>query len=268
VRLPAVIRYGASAVIGRIPLRIRSGPNRGLRWSLASSGRGAVTGHFEERRVSSFLRLLRPGDVVWDIGAHKGYMTLAASGAVGDTGHVYAIEPARENLAYLRRHVAWSGRDSINVVPVAVSDRDAVARFGGDGSSITFRLGRGSALVDVRTMTSLIQRGLAAPHVVKIDVEGSEGDVLRGAGAALLDDMVLLIAIHSRVQYNDCRAQLEQRGFRVYHSGAMQRMMERLPRGWSPDPDLLAVGPERELPEDAIAYFTATDEQPQSREVT
>ncbi|HUF50377.1 MAG TPA: FkbM family methyltransferase [Longimicrobiales bacterium] len=244
-------------MIGRIPLRIRRGPNRGLRWSLASSGRGAVAGDFEERRVTAFLRLLRPGDVVWDIGAHKGYLTLAASGAVGARGHVYAIEPARENLVYLRRHVAWNGRDNINVVPVAMSDRDESARFGGSGSSTTFRLGQGDTVVDVRTLSTLIRTGLASPHAVKIDVEGSEAAVLRGAADTLLDDMVLLIAIHSRTQYEECRAQLEQRGFRVYRSGAMIQMMERLPAGWSPDPDLLAVGPGRELSPDAIAYFTA-----------
>jgi FkbM family methyltransferase len=256
VRLPATVRSLASSVIGSIPLRIRSGPNEGLRWSLASSGRGAVSGDFEQRRVNAFLRLLRGGDVVWDIGAHKGYVALAASGAVGPSGHVYAVEPAPENLRYLRRHVSWSGRDNINVVPVAVGDRDAKAQFGGSGSSITFRLGQGDWLVDVRTVPTLIQTGLATPHVIKIDVEGGEGAVLRGAGDALLDDMVLLIAIHSRAQYDECVAQLQQRGYRIYHSAAMRQMMQRMPNGWSADPDLLAIGPGRELNPDTIAQFT------------
>ena len=256
MRLPAGVRSLASSVIGSIPLRIRSGPNEGLRWSLASSGRGAVKGDFEQRRVNAFLRLLRSGDVVWDIGAHKGYVALAASGAVGPTGHVYAIEPAPENLRFLRRHVAWSRRDNINVVPVAVSDADAKAQFGGSGSSITFRLGQGEWTVDVRTIPTLIQTGLATPHVIKIDVEGGEGGVLRGARDALLDDMLLLVAIHSRAQYNECVALLEQRGFRLYHSAAMRQMMSRMPDGWSADPDLLAVGPGREMNPDTIAQFT------------
>lgn len=260
MRLPLIVRRTAAAVIGRIPLRIRGGPNRGMRWTVASSGRGIAAGRFEARRVEALLRLLRPGDVVWDIGAHKGYVALAAARAVGPAGRVYALEPAAANQTYLRRHVAWNRATNVEVVPVAVGAVDGEEAFGGRGSSITFRLGQGDERVAVRTVATLLQQGLRRPAVLKIDVEGGELDVLRGAGDVLGDDVVLMIAVHSRSQYDGCRAWLEQRGFRVHRSAAMRRMMERLPDGWSPDPDLLAVGPAREVPAGVIDCFTGDAE--------
>jgi hypothetical protein len=63
-RLPRSIRRTFGRALEHIPVRIRSGINAGLKWSLATAGRGYVQGTFEHRRVSTFAALLRPGDVV------------------------------------------------------------------------------------------------------------------------------------------------------------------------------------------------------------
>jgi FkbM family methyltransferase len=227
-------------VIGPARLRIRGGPNRGAWWSLASGGRGVLGGRFERARVDAFVALVRPGDVVWDIGAHKGYMTLAAARLVGAAGRVYALEPAAENLTSLRRHVAWNGLHNVEIRPVAVSNSDGTRRFGGRGSSVTFKLDRGDQLVETRTLQSLLDQGLPRPDVLKIDVEGAESDVLRGAGAALHDDVLAMIAVHSRAQYESCTRILTERGLDWRESARMQDTLRRWPGGWSADPDLIA----------------------------
>lgn len=223
---------------------------------MASAGRGAAAGSFEARRVDGLLQLLRSGDVVWDIGAHKGYVALAAARAVGPDGRVYAIEPAPDNLHYLRRHVDWNEAANIEVVATAVSDRDGRARFGGSGSSITYRLDHGDDQVEVRTLPTLLAAGLRPPTVLKIDVEGSEGAVLRGAGAALADIGMVLVAVHTRAMYHECSSLLAEHGFTVHRSAAMQRMMDRLQDGWSADPDLLGVAPGREVEDSDLTFFT------------
>lgn len=86
-------------------MRVRGGPNRGLRWSVSSSGRGYISGRFEAERIERMLGLARPGALVWDIGAHKGYTALALARAVGPEGQVVAVEPAPDNLLLLRRHL-------------------------------------------------------------------------------------------------------------------------------------------------------------------
>ena len=95
-------------MLRHIPLRIRSGPNRGLKWSLASSGRGYRTGRFESGRIQALRSLVSHGDRVWDIGAHKGYVSMALSRSVGEEGSVTAFEPSQENLWFLRKHIEWN----------------------------------------------------------------------------------------------------------------------------------------------------------------
>lgn len=241
-RLPYSIRALGSAIIGRVPLPVLAGPNQGRLWSLASAGRGYVTGRFEERRMQTMLALVRAGDRVWDIGAHKGYVALALARAVGREGHVLAFEPSYRNLELLHRHQAWNRPRNLEVMPVALSDAPGEAAFGGTGSSITYRLGHGDEMVTVRTFAGLVEGGgRPVPDVVKIDVEGSEADVLRGAGEHLADVDVAFVAVHSREAYEATRPILDEAGFNVLLTPKLRGAVEDGPDApWPGDPELVA----------------------------
>jgi FkbM family methyltransferase len=257
LRLPQTVRNAGAAVIGRIPMKIRGGPNRGMRWSVVSAGRGAVAGTFERERVAAITSMVQSGDCVWDIGAHKGYVTLAAATRAERSGRVYAFEPAPPNLAYLRRHVEWNSLENVEINPVAVSNYNGQATFGGSGSSITYRLGQGSFDVRVRSIASLLDEGLRTPDVIKIDVEGSESSVLEGAHGVLRSHMLVFVAIHSYDQYIACSSLLEAAGFRVVLSRAVSRILSNKPIRWEADPDILGVGPDRAVDPAALAAFQA-----------
>lgn len=228
-------------------LRISAGPNAGRWWSLGSSGRGYVSGQFEADRVHAILSFLRAGDVFWDIGAHKGYISLAAARVVGPTGKVVAMEPSAENLTMLRRHVRWNNADTITILSLAASDVDGEASFGGKGSSVTHRLGRGDERVETRTIRSLIETdGHPMPDVIKIDTEGSEAAILRGALDFLSPNALIWISVHSRALSLECRELLEGRGFSVFESAAMAAAMTGQ-KSWGGDKELLAVGSERRI---------------------
>ncbi len=224
-------------------------------WSLVSAGRGAVSGTFEHERVASITSMLRPGDCVWDIGAHKGYVTLAAAPRVGADGHVFAFEPAPPNLEYLRRHIAWNRLGNTTVMGYAVSSGDGTARFGGGGSSITYRLGQGEYDVTVRSIRSLLSDGVRPPTVMKIDVEGNEAEVLRGGITDLPRDAILFIAVHSHQQMTECTTILEAAGWRIVRSRAVAAIMKGTPVRWEADPDILAIGPDRTVDSGALAAF-------------
>jgi FkbM family methyltransferase len=255
MRLPKVIRHAGASLAGRIPVRIRSGPNAGLQWTAVSAGRGVRAGTFERERVGAIVSMLRLGDCVWDIGAHKGYIALAAARRVGAGGHVYAFEPAPPNLEFLRRHVEWNRADNITIMPNAVSVVDGTSRFGGPGSSVTYRLGQGDYEVQMRSVDSLLRSGVRAPNVLKIDVEGHESEVLRGAAGRLQDDCLVFVAIHSLEQYHACVALIESMGWRVIPSRAVSRLLEHDPVVWRADPDIIGIGPERMIDNAAIAAF-------------
>ena len=128
---------------------------------------------------------------VFDIGANVGAYTILF-GLWADAGQVVAFEPSPDARAGLERHVALNGLASrIRVEPLAVCHRTGTASFHADAFSGANALVSASsasrAIITVRT-TSLDEYCDAHgvhPDVVKIDVEGAELDVLRGARRTL-----------------------------------------------------------------------------------
>ena len=135
---------------------------------------------------------MRPGALVFDVGANIGAYTVLFAQWTGAAGRVVACEPSPPSIAGLREQVRLNGvSDRVDIVEAAVSERPGSAAFDCGGSSGTNALvpdaESGAHVIRVET-TSLdafcAARGLH-PSVVKIDVEGAELDVLRGARETL-----------------------------------------------------------------------------------
>lgn len=224
-------------------MRIRGGPCAGCRWSLASTGRGYWPGTFNRERVEAIVRLTRPDMHVWDVGAHKGYVALALSRAVGPTGTVASVEPSRQNLGLLRRHLAWNRAGNVTVIEAAVSDYDGEALFGGRGSTTALKLGEGGERVRVARLATLHETdGLPLPDLLKLDIEGAEAGALEGAGAVLGERTIVFVSVHSREQHARCTAELARRGFRIVESAAMRMRTADPALPWGGDHELLALG--------------------------
>ena len=241
MRIPGAVKRLTNPVVGRVPVPIMSGRNRGLWWSLASAGSGYATGRRAARQMNLVASLVGPGDVVWDIGAHHGFVTLCAARRVGQAGEVHAFEPSSGNLWFIARHLRWNGIYNTTVHPFALSSYEGECRFGGGRTSKMHALGHGDECVRVCTGQSLIEAGVVRPPTfAKIDVEGAEAGVLAGVMGTLRSDAILLIAVHSREAHNDCAAILERAGFSMLPSRALRAS---LAGAWRSDPDLLCFGP-------------------------
>jgi len=138
--------------------------------------------------------LLGPGDTVVDVGANIGWFSLLAAGIVGDTGRVLAVEPNPANCALIERSAVDNGFSNMQVVAAAAADHPGVAALETDGSNgriVPLDAGIGEAMacsyvVPVRTLDDLVaDAGLESVALVKIDVEGAEPLVLRGASETL-----------------------------------------------------------------------------------
>jgi FkbM family methyltransferase len=155
----------------------------------------ATSGVWEPHVTAVFRGLLAPGDVCVDVGANVGYFTLLASRLVGPAGRVYAFEPAP--LAYAALAANLGRNDAVNVtaerVAVGAEEGTAVLHEATEGSnrgaSSLRRVPEASlgarervdVSVDVRPLAALLRDGdLPRLRLVKIDVEGYEGEVLRG----------------------------------------------------------------------------------------
>jgi FkbM family methyltransferase len=176
-----------------------------------------------------FQTSLQPGDVVLDIGANFGLHTLYAAQRVGVTGHVFAFEPVPSNLSLLRRHVALNQMgDRISVVPTALSNALA--------SQLTFYLApeqvavtaslcpptqEAKTVMVANTRLDDYWQTVNRPvQLIKIDVEGAELEVLRGAQRVLETwHPLLLIEVHGfalpqfGASVEDVRSFLHQLGY-------------------------------------------------------
>lgn len=167
-----------------------------------------VRDRYEPDALRLATSLVGPGDVALDVGAHIGYFAVHLAHAVGPAGAVYAFEPLDRNAALLERSVAENRfEDRLTLVRAAVADRtgDATLRFaretlntGGAHIGDAALPGQeGLDAVRVRTVC-LDEADLRRPvRLIKMDVEGAEPLVVRGAERLLAADRpYILTEIH------------------------------------------------------------------------
>jgi len=155
---------------------------------------------WKERLTRHFVRLLRPGDCVLDVGANLGYFSLVAAELVGPAGCVHAFEPAPQVLPLLQENARLNPQANLQVHGVAVSDCCGQTRFfaaprGRSGYSSIRDLGAETSVISTVptiTLDALLPQ-LPPVRLVKIDVEGAELRVLRGMRQLIDRDRPFLI---------------------------------------------------------------------------
>jgi FkbM family methyltransferase len=157
---------------------------------------------YEENFRKAMFACIRPGDCVWDVGANIGLYSELFAEAVGPTGAVVSFEPSPDCVSALEaRRQGSSAHASWQVVAGALADTDGQAWLSvADGS-----MAPGNHLADhpenstiqVRKFRadSLLAAGYSSPSVIKIDVEGFEGEVLDGMGALLAGQSLKAICV-------------------------------------------------------------------------
>jgi FkbM family methyltransferase len=245
-----------------VRLPIKRGPNRGRLWSV-STARNYFYGRFVPGKAACLSQLLRPGETVWDIGAHCGYTVLIESQAIGPDGQCIAFEPNPRNRQLLGLHLKWNRTSNVTVLPYAVSGADGELSFGWEGdqraSSISSHLGGTGWKVPVRHVDGLIASAeVPAPTVVKIDVEGAELELLRGAARLLAQEpnLLIILSTHTAELHDACTALLRAAGFVIIETSAVALARAE---GWAAlgDVDLLAYRPAREVSPAAQAAFAS-----------
>lgn len=208
--LGKLIRLPLRAIPVKAGVRVLRGPLRGARWIAGSSTHGCWLGSYEHSFQSLFFDLIPEGGVVWDVGANVGFYSLLAA---RKAARVIAFEPLPENLSYLRRHIELNGlQERVQVLPIAASDHDGEGMFSivlGNRSEGSLRP---EGTLPVRTMR-LDSVGIR-PDIIKIDVEGNEYQVLRGAVETMREYRpIVLVAMHTGD--SKCHELLAQLGYEV-----------------------------------------------------
>jgi FkbM family methyltransferase len=187
----------------------------------------AVERVHEPRLTAALRTLLSPGMHVVDIGANLGYFTLVAAQAVGREGRVLAIEPYPRSFQLLLENIQLNGVDHVRALPYAVGRRSGKGQLfvyrAANWNSLVAREERPKDVVEVAVYTlDEIVEGEEPVHVLRMDVEGGELDVLCGAQNTLRKwRPILVLEVHpyllGQTGTEEFLEVLEEMGYRIRH---------------------------------------------------
>jgi FkbM family methyltransferase len=149
-----------------------------------------------------FSSLLKPGAVVVDVGANIGHYTLLAAGAVGPTGRVHAIECSPVTLAVLEGNMRKNHLENVEIHPVAAAGVRGTLELNVTAIGLSWfnphsqwPTVEGSGTT-VKVPAVPLDEIISSPvHLVKIDAEGVDLDVLKGMKRILTDNEKISIIV-------------------------------------------------------------------------
>ena len=176
------------------------------------------------------LHFLRPNDLFLDIGANVGSYTILASGVCG--ARTWAFEPDPGTIIFLTRNIeinALGDLATIHEMALGPTETDVAFTIGRDTSNKVAEPSAQKVRIVRQSRLDVILNG-QAPTMMKLDVEGYEDDVLKGAVASLSNNSLMAIQAESVSEFF-CTT-LDRHGFtRVYYD-PYRRALSSEPTGY------------------------------------
>jgi FkbM family methyltransferase len=188
--------------------------------------------HYEPE-LAYLEKVLSSGKTFVDVGASFGIYTVAASRMVGDTGRVLAFEPSVQSFPVLQKNIDMNNLRNVIAFRVALSDKGGGARLYHAPDPSGNSLGRdpsfdgGGEEVMTESLDYVLQRAsVDRVDVIKMDVQGAEELVLRGASRVVNSMRPLIIfevypngAAYLGLSPNGAREMLESLGYEFFRVG-------------------------------------------------
>jgi FkbM family methyltransferase len=190
------------------------------------------------------------GDTVVDVGAHIGLYTIIAAKRVGPTGKVIAIEPDPENFKILKKNILLNQLSNVEYLECAAySTKKKLKLFLPEvergrtifNTVMEDRVKSYDDFIEVESNTLdniLNEKNVQRVNYVKIDVEGAELEVLKGAVNTLSSnkDLTLLIEVHGEANYMPLLRIFKEHKFQIdyeqkYPSNDRHIIAKKIPHG-------------------------------------
>ncbi|HEV2041386.1 MAG TPA: FkbM family methyltransferase [Casimicrobiaceae bacterium] len=210
-------------------------------------------GWWESNYATAFCNLLKPGDVILDIGANHGFYSLIAAPRISPGGHVYAFEPSKSFYDLIMASVSVNGLgDIVSVANLALGDADGDVTLAFDrhwsggghiemgrphGTKSDMPTGLERETVKCVSLDNYLGGKLDKVDVIKMDIEGAEGLALKGMSKIIDRSPNLKMMMEfcpAMMAGFECDANfvvqfLESRGFMCWEIGVDGRL---LPARW------------------------------------
>jgi FkbM family methyltransferase len=170
-------------------------------------------GTYEPDVIAALEWLLTPGATAIDIGANCGVITMKMRELVGSGGKVLAVDPSPRSVERVLAHAQARGQTNVSAVATGLGATESQAVFH------TALVGIGalpeadqefgtedSVEVSIRRLDQLVHERELTPDLLKIDTDGSELEILRGAEQTLAEHRPAIV-------FELCRAGLHRRGY-------------------------------------------------------
>jgi FkbM family methyltransferase len=216
---------------------------------------------YDVAEFQAIPKLVKPGDVACDIGANAGVYSVLLSRLCGRSGRVWAFEPVPDTYWRLRETLALNRCDNVLAVQAAIADTDGTAtmnlfepRFSewnslGKPSMLKPNGRRVSPRESVEVPSHTLdefcdEHQIERVHFLKVDVEGFELSVFRGAERLLAERRIDFICFEiskdplkgAGVRSRDVFRALEIHGYKAYRfdtvTGIFQGPIQDTPEEW------------------------------------
>ncbi len=207
-----VVRGGLNlaAPVGLSEVTIAAGDLAGMHMVLdLHSEKDYWLGTYELELQAAISDLVIPGQVIYDVGASIGFMTLLFARKVGLNGQVFAFEALPANIDRLTRNIELNSfQDRVTVIEAAVQDRSGQTDFYPGPSSAMGKVDGSAGRSSIEYQSSIQVDGVAidefiynsgnpVPVILKIDIEGGEILALPGMSSLLHEiHPILLVELH------------------------------------------------------------------------
>lgn len=193
---------------------------KGLRWIISKRfGLAYFKGYYEPEIVRFLISQVRDGDSFLDIGGHAGYFSYIFS-RISPDGKVYTFEPDIQNCEFIRKIIVLNSIKNINLVNKAVGSSVGEICFTPGPTSSTGKVTEsGESPISVTTIDRFLENNtLKGDVLLKIDVEGHGGEVLKGATETIGKyKPTILMELHDDSNERDELIVLGSLGYQFYN---------------------------------------------------
>jgi FkbM family methyltransferase len=226
-----IVRSGLNLVApaGLSEVAIAAGELQGMHMLLdLQTEKDYWLGTYEPDLQAAIADLVSPGQVIYDIGASVGFLTLLFASRSGVNGHVYAFEALPANVNRLKQNLELNAyQERVTVVHAAVQDRSgrtefhpgpsaAMGKVDGSAGRSTIEYQPGIQIEGVAVDDFVYNSENSAPDMLKMDIEGGEILALPGMSRLLRENHpILMVELHGPDAARITWQLLKEEGYKI-----------------------------------------------------